>query len=485
MEEQAKYRTARNKKNDDAAGRIPPQATDIEETVLGAILLEKDALLTVIDIIKKEIFYQERHQIIYDAISKLFNEKQAIDILTVTNKLRELGQLETIGGPYYLTQLTNRVASAANIEYHTRIIQQRYFARELIRISGQVQHDAYSDDIDIFEQINNAELALMQIADGEQSKRIKAADVINKEVIKKIFEIYKHQDKLTGIATGYTDLDRITGGWQASDLVIIAGRPGMGKSTLALNCATYCTRRAVPAAYFSLEMSAEQLITKIVANENNIELTRLNTGKLANAEVNILHDYQEKGIQQLFIDDTPAISTQELRAKAIRLKQKHGIKLIIIDYLQLMIASGLTNKETREREISKISQSLKALAKELEIPVIALSQLSRQVENRGGTHRPVLSDLRESGSIENDADVVIFCYRPEYYKLESCEHNRQTYSSNGLALIDIAKGRNIGTGDILLNFSGRYSRFTDYNELFEADNDPLQEIEETTKNPFN
>jgi replicative DNA helicase len=484
MEEKAKYKTANNKKDLDTSGRVQPQAVDLEEGVLGACLLEKEAMLTVIDILKPEVFYSDRHAIIFDVVLKLFNDGQPVDILTASQKLKETGELENIGGPYYLTQLTNRVASAANVEVHARIILQKYYARELIRVSAMTQAEAYEDSMDIFELIAGTEAGIMAITECSMSKRVESAEKLTKEVTKQIFEIYKHKDRLTGIPTGYTALDRITGGWQKSDLIIIAGRPGMGKTTFALNCAIYCTRHKCKAAMFSLEMSDMQLVKKIIAQETNIELSKLNIGDLDNREVDLLHDYQNYGIPDLWIDDTPAISTTELRAKAIRLKAKSDIHLIIVDYLQLMIASGLTNKETREREISKISQSLKALAKELNIPVIALSQLSRQVENRGGGHRPILSDLRESGSIENDADVVIFCYRPEYYKIDSIEHRGRTYGSAGIALLDIAKGRNIGTGEVLLNFSGKFSSFKDYDEFFVPDENPETMEEQEIINPF-
>jgi replicative DNA helicase len=463
-------------------GKLPPQAIDLEEIVLGAIMLEKDALLQVIDLLKPEIFYKESHQKICFAIIDLFKNTQPIDILTVTERLKKLGELELVGGPYYVTRLTARVASSANIEYHLRILLQKYIQRELIRISSATIHDAFEDSTDALNLLATAEAQMMSIAESSILKRAQDYNDALGETISEIIAVYKNPTKLTGIPSGFIDLDRKTSGWQDSDLIIMAGRPGMGKSTEVLNCAINACEFGYPVAMFSLEMSIKQLLKKIISNKCDIDLSRMNNGNITELEADNITIFKSNNMP-LFIDDTPALSTMELRAKAIRLKHKYGIKMIIVDYLQLMVASGLTKGDNREREISKITQSLKALAKELDIPIIALSQLSRAVEQRPNK-RPILSDLRESGSIEQEADVVIFIYRAEYYKYEVIECGGIQYPSHGLCLNEIAKGRNIALGEILLKFTGSTSRFQTIETEFRDMNQITESKEKEETAPF-
>lgn len=459
-------------------GKLPPQVIEIEEAVLGAIMLEKDALLQVIDIIKPEIFYKESHQIICRAIIKLFQSAQPVDILTVTNQLRKNGDLEMVDGPYFVTQLTSRIASSANIEYHTRIIQQKYIQRELIRISAKTINTAFEDTTDAMELLSAVEIQLMGIMQQGIFRRIANYQDSMDEVLKEIKFIKENPTKLQGVPSGFIDLDRKTGGWQKQNLIIMAGRPGMGKSSQALNMAINACENKFSVAYFSLEMSTLELMKKIISNKCEIEFRRLNNGEVENFEWENISVFSKNNIP-LYIDDTPAISSLELRTKAIRLKHKSDIQLIIIDYLQLMKASELFKGDNREREISKITQSLKALAKELNIPIIALSQLSRECEKRGGNKRPILSDLRESGSLEQDSDIVIFLYRPEYYKFDYFDFHGVKYPAKGICLTEIAKGRNIGTGEIILKFNGAISRFSNINkdefdscDFLEKDNCP-------------
>lgn len=459
-------------------GKVQPQAIDIEEIVLGAILLERDALNEVIDILIPDSFYKESHQKIYSSILDLFKLNNPIDLLTVTEKLKSKGELEFVGGPYYITLLTSRIASSANIEYHARIIQEKYIAREIIKISSNAIIDAYDDITDIFELQGKIELDLSSITEKTISKRCEKINKSIKSTIKDIIYLKENPTKFTGIPTGFIEIDKKTGGWQNSDLIIIAGRPGMGKTTFALSSVINACNDGISCGFFSLEMSSDQLNKKILSEKFEIELSRINQGKITDFEVNNLLNYNDKILENLYIDDTPSLSIIQLRAKARRLKRKYDIKFIVIDYLQLMNGSFNNKNNNREQEISNISRSLKSLAKELNIPVIALSQLSRDVEKRGGSKRPILSDLRESGSIEQDSDIVIFIYRPEYYKIEYFEDN---ISTQGIAEVLIAKGRNIGTGDYRLKFQGNISKFSN---LYYDDLNTIENIDDETYNPF-
>jgi replicative DNA helicase len=454
-------------------GKIPPQATDLEEAVLGALMLEKDALANVIDILKPEVFYKEAHQHIFEAIRNLFNRSQPVDILTVTSELKSMGMLDVIGGPYYIAQLTSRVVSAANIEYHTRIVVQKYIQRELIRISSEISTEAYEDTTDVFELLDKAESNLFSVSDTNLRRKYLDMQSILKEAIleiEKAKEASEHNEIATlGVPSGFTSLDRLTAGWQKSDLIILAARPSMGKTAFVLSMARNAAiDHGEPVAVFSLEMSALQLVMRLISMETELPSDKLRRGNLADHEWQQLNSRITKlEDAKIFIDDTPALSIFELRAKSRRLVAQHGIKLIIIDYLQLMTGNA-ENKGMREQEISGISRALKGLAKELNIPVIALSQLSREVEKRPGSKKPILSDLRESGAIEQDADLVLFIYRPEYYKIDQFDDNTPT---KGLAEIIIAKHRNGQTGEVKLNFVSHYGKFKDY-ENYEFETEP-------------
>ena len=442
-------------------GKLPPQAIELEEAVLGAMLIDKKGVDEVIDLLEPGAFYKTAHQNIFESILNLFQNSQPIDLLTVSSDLRKNGKLESIGGDYYLVQLTQRVASSAHIEFHARIILQKYIRRSLIRISNEIIESSYKDSIDVFDLLDEAESKLYDVAQGNIKKSSDTAQNLVILAKKKIEEI-ANKEGLSGIATGFEKLDSLTSGWQPSDLIIIAARPGMGKTALTLSMArNIAVTKETPVAFFSLEMSSVQLITRLISAETGLSSEKLRTGKLADHEwkqLNVKVGDLEKA--PLFIDDTPALSIFDLRAKARRLASQHGIKLIIVDYLQLMTAGSNSKAGNREQEISSISRNLKALAKELDIPVIALSQLSRAVETRGGTKRPQLSDLRESGAIEQDADIVSFIYRPEYYGIEEWDDEEHT-SSVAQAEFIVAKHRNGGLDNIRMKFIGQLGKFED------------------------
>jgi replicative DNA helicase len=445
-------------------GKLPPQALDLEQAVLGALMLEKDALSSVIDIIKPEVFYEERHQKIFEAIRILFERTSPVDILTVTAQLRQQGELEIIGGAYYITELTNRVASAANIEYHARIIIQKYIQRELIRISTETINNAYDDTSDVLDLLDKAEKNLFEIAQSNLRRDSRKMDDLMHEALRDIEALKDKKDGLTGVPSGFTDLDRMTSGWQKSDLVIIAARPAMGKTAFVLTCArNAAVDFAKPVVVFSLEMSSVQLVNRLISGETQIEQEKIRKGTLEEWEWQQIHSKVGRLEQApLIIDDTPALNIFEFRAKCRRLKSQHDIQLIIIDYLQLMHGKADGKGGNREQEIGSISRALKSVAKELNVPVIALSQLSRAVESRpGGSKKPMLSDLRESGSIEQDADMVLFLYRPEYYGLTVDEDNNPT---QGVGEVIIAKHRNGETGTVRLKFVGKYVKFTDLDQ---------------------
>jgi len=376
-------------------------------------MLEKDALATVIEILKPEVFYKEANQHIFEAIRNLFNRSQPVDILTVTNELKSMALLDVCGGPYYIAQLSSKVVSAANIEYHTRILIQKFIQRELIRISGEITNEAYEDTTDVFDLLDKAESNLFNVSDTNLRRKYLDMQAILKEAIGEIEKAKEANENneipTLGVPAGFTGIDRITAGWQKSDLIILAARPSMGKTAFVLSMARNAAiDHGVPVAVFSLEMSALQLVLRLISMETELPSDRLRRGQLEDYEWEQLNSRIKKlEDAHIFIDDTPALSIFELRAKSRRLVAQHGIKLIIIDYLQLMTAN-VENKGMREQEISSISRALKGLAKELNIPVIALSQLSREVEKRPGSKKPILSDLRESGAIEQDADLVLF-----------------------------------------------------------------------------
>ena len=442
-------------------GKLPPQAIELEEAVLGAMLIDKKGVDEVIDLLEPEAFYKSSHKNIFESIFRLFQNSQPIDLLTVSADLRKNGKLESIGGDYYLVHLTQKVASSAHIEFHARIILQKYIQRSLIRISNEIIESSYKESVDVFDLLDEAESKLYDVAQGNIKKSSYTAQNLVMLAKKKIEEI-ANKDGLSGVASGFEKLDLLTSGWQPSDLIIIAARPGMGKTALTLSMArNMAVTKQTPVAFFSLEMSSVQLITRLISSETGLSSEKLRTGKLADHEwkqLNVKVGDLEKA--PLFIDDTPALSIFDLRAKARRLASQHDIKLIIVDYLQLMTAGTTSKAGNREQEISTISRNLKSLAKELDIPVIALSQLSRAVETRGGTKRPQLSDLRESGAIEQDADIVSFIYRPEYYGIEEWDDEEHS-SSIGQAELIIAKHRNGGLDNIRMKFIANLGKFED------------------------
>lgn len=449
-------------------GKLPPQAVDLEEAVIGAMMLEQTAVNTVIDILKPSSFYKENHSKIYEAIIALFQKGEPIDILTVTHALRKQGDLEVIGGPLYISQLTNRVASTANIETHARIIAQKFIQRELIRISNEVIKDAYDETSDVFDLLDKAESNLFQVAEGNIRKNYDKMSILIKTALDQIESARQNTHGVSGVPSGFTELDRVTSGWQRSDMIVVAARPGMGKTAFVLSMArNMAVEFQIPVAIFSLEMSSVQLVQRLISSETEIDAEKLRKGNLQDHEFHQLHQRISRiADAPIFIDDTPGLSVFELRAKCRRLKAQHGIQMIIIDYLQLMTVGGEVKGGNREQEISTISRSIKGIAKELDVPVIALSQLSRQVETRGGDKRPLLSDLRESGAIEQDADIVAFIYRPEYYNIDTDADGNPT---QGTGTIIVAKHRNGALADVKLRFVGRLAKFTNL-EGYDYDN---------------
>ncbi len=442
-------------------GKLPPQALDLEEAVIGALMIEKDALTTVVDILQPESFYKESHQKIYGAIQELFKNSEPVDILTVKNQLVLNGELEQVGGAYYITKLTNNIASAANIEFHARIISQKYIQRELIRISTNTITDAYDETTDVFDLLDKAEQDLFAVAQGNIRKSFDSMPTLVQQAKDQIKKAAEKGDGVNGVPSGFTDLDKLTSGWQPSELLILAARPGMGKTAFVLSMArNIAVDRGLPIAIFSLEMSSIQMVMRLVSSETGLTADKLKKGNLAQHEWEQLNSKVSALTEApLYIDDTPGLSVFELRAKARRLKSQFDIQMIVIDYLQLMNAGGKA-EGNRQEEISIISRSLKVIAKELEIPVIALSQLSRAVETRGGDKRPILSDLRESGAIEQDADMVMFIYRPEYYDITVDEGGN---SLKGIGEIIVAKHRNGALKNVALRFIGSQAKFTDLN----------------------
>ncbi|WP_133712844.1 replicative DNA helicase [Myroides indicus] len=441
-------------------GKLPPQAVDFEEAVLGAMMIDKKGIDEVIDILQPDAFYKEAHKYIFEAIDQLFVGNQPIDLLTVSGQLRKNSKLDFVGGDAYLVSLTQKISSSAHIEFHSRIILQKFIQRSLIRISNEIISDAYDETTDVFDLLDKAEARLYEVTQGNIKKSSETAQSLVAQAKKRIEEI-STKEGLSGLPTGFHKLDELTSGWQPSDLIIIAARPGMGKTAFVLSMARNIAIDAgAGVAVFSLEMSSVQLITRLISSETGLSSEKLRTGKLEKHEWEQLN-VKVKDLERapLYIDDTPSLSIFDLRAKARRLASQHGIKLIVVDYLQLMTAGGSQKGGgNREQEISTISRNLKALAKELDIPVIALSQLSRAVETRGTSKRPLLSDLRESGAIEQDADIVSFIYRPEYYKIEEWDDEERSPTA-GQAEFIVAKHRNGGLDNIRLKFLGMFGKF--------------------------
>ena len=441
-------------------GTIPPQSVELEQAVLGALMLERDAIIDVQEYVKAETFYLEEHRTIFRAIQALSVEMKAIDLYTVTERLKSQRELQKVGGAAYLAELTQKVASAAHIEFHAKIIAQKYVQRELIRSATEIERRSYDDEVDVTELIGFAEQEIFRVSEGNVKRSVQVASDILRKALAQIEEASKTAGEYNGVRSGFTDIDAITLGWQPSDLIIIAARPSMGKTAFVLTMArNMCVELKTPVAFFSLEMSSVQLMNRLIVAETQLNSKDLRTGNLTPAQWTHLESQTvELGRSPLYIDDTPALSVYEFRSKARRLKTQHDIQLIIIDYLQLMTASTPETRGNREQEVSLISRTLKAIAKELNVPIIALSQLSRNVENRGGSKRPQLSDLRESGAIEQDADVVAFIHRPEYYGLTTDENNMPTA---GMAEIIIAKHRNGEVTDVPLRFIKEQAKFAD------------------------
>jgi len=447
-------------------GKIPPQAVDLEQAVLGAMMLEKNAVTDTIDILKKESFYDPKHQYIYGVVRELFGNSSPIDLLTVINQLKKNGELEAAGGAAYISMLTNRVASSAHVEFHARVISEKHIKRELIRMSSEVIREAYDDTKDVFDVLNTAESELFSIAENNMGKNGDVMQNIVRQAIEEIEKASQNKSGISGVPTGFIDLDKLTSGWQRSDMIVIAARPAMGKTAFVLSMArNTAVDHNMGVALFSLEMSSVQLVKRLIASESRLSAEKLRKGDLAEHEFQQLHTRIAKlATAPLYIDDSPGISVFDLRAKCRRLKMQHNIDIVIIDYLQLMTAGGTKGNGNREQEISTISRSIKEIAKELNVPMVALSQLSRSVEQRGGDKRPVLSDLRESGAIEQDADIVSFIYRPEYYGFLEDE---QGNSNQGVGEIIIAKHRNGALDSVRLRFIGEFARFENFNSFID------------------
>ena len=447
----------------DAGGRMQPRDKDLEEAVLGALMLEKDAYTVVCDILKPESFYEPANQKVYEAIQHLGAAQQPIDMLTVVERLRQEGTLDEVGGPVFISELTSKVASGAHVEYHARIVAQKYLARELISFASQIEAKAFDESNDVDDLLQDAESRLFEISQRNVKKDVTQIDPVISQAIQQIESAANRTSGLSGLESGYHDLDKLTSGWQRSDLIIIAARPAMGKTAFVLSMAkNMAISYNIPVAIFSLEMSNLQLVNRLISNTCELESEKIKSGRLTQMEWDqlmsrIKHLYSAP----LYIDDTPSLSVFELRTKARRLVREHNVQFIIIDYLQLMNASGM-KYGSREQEVSMISRNLKQLAKELNIPIVALSQLNRSVESRTDGKRPQLSDLRESGAIEQDADIVCFIHRPEYYLRSDTDANGNDI--RGLAEFIVAKHRSGSVDDIKMRFKAKYARFENWGE---------------------
>ncbi|MDE6793291.1 MAG: replicative DNA helicase [Muribaculaceae bacterium] len=462
-----------NKPAPSIAGKLPPNDTELEEVVLGACMLEKDAYMNVCDILVPESFYEPRNQKIYQAISTLGFNQRPIDMLTVTEQLRQDGVLEEVGGALHVTELTSRVYSAANVEFHARIIAQKYLARRLISYASVIETKAFDESNDVDDLLQEAEGQLFDISQTQLKREVTQIDPVINLALEQIQTAANNESGLSGLETGYTDLDRMTSGWQNSDLIIIAARPAMGKTAFVLSMAkNMAVDKSTPIAIFTLEMANVQLVKRLISNVADLEGEKIKSGQLSPEEWDRLNE-RLRGVYSapLYLDETPGLSITELRTKARRLVREKGVKMIMIDYLQLMNATGL-KLGSREQEVSTISRSLKALAKELNIPIIALSQLNRSTETREDK-RPVLSDLRESGAIEQDADIVCFIHRPEYYTKSS--EDAEGNDIRGLAQLIVAKHRSGAVGDVKLRFISKYAKFENWNDGYDAVQETLSQ----------
>ena len=457
----------------DPVGRIQPRDQELEQAVLGALMLEKGAYTTVCDILKPESFYDPNNQRIYEAIQALGAAQRPIDMLTVAEQLRLDGTLVQVGGMAYISELTMMVTSSAHLEYHARIVAQKYLARELISFASAIEAKAFDESNDVDDLLQEAEGRLFEISQRNVKKDVTQIDPVIGQAIEQIQAAANRESGLSGLESGYHDLDKLTSGWQNSDLIIIAARPAMGKTAFVLSMAkNMAVEYNTPVAIFSLEMSNLQLVNRLISNTCELEGEKIKSGRLSQIEWDqLMSRIKHLNGAPLYIDDTPSLSIFELRTKARRLVREHQVKFIIIDYLQLMNASGM-KFGSREQEVSMISRSLKQLAKELNIPIVALSQLNRAVESRTDGKRPQLSDLRESGAIEQDADIVCFIHRPEYYL-----HSDQDASGNdirGLAEFIVAKHRSGKVDDVKMRFRSKFARFENWNDGVDMESTTVQ-----------
>lgn len=449
-------------------GKLPPQVIEMEEAVLGAIMLEKEAYGVVADLLRPDSFYKTAHSKIYEAMQSLAAQENPIDMLTVTEELKKKGWLEEVGGMAYIAQLTSQVATTAHLLYHAQILNQKALARDLIAMSAEITEKAYDESQDVEDLMEAAEGRIFEISKRTQKRDVTQIDAVIDEAYKRMEKARQNDNNMSGVPSGFKELDKITSGWQRSDLIIIAARPAMGKTAFVLSMAkNIAVNYHIPVALFSLEMSNVQLVNRLIMNVCEIDGSKIRSGKFTPQEWNQLETRINTLIgSPIYVDDTPSLSIFELRSKARKLVNERKVQCIIIDYLQLMNASGMSFG-SREQEVSIISRNLKALAKELDIPVIALSQLNRGVEGRTGIEgkRPQLSDLRESGAIEQDADMVCFIHRPEYYFRNGEKSEGYDQSMIGMAQIIVAKHRNGATDDVTLRFEQRYARFLNKDEV--------------------
>ncbi|MBQ7480113.1 MAG: replicative DNA helicase [Selenomonadaceae bacterium] len=437
--------------------RMPPQNIEAEQAVLGAVLIKKEALTEVQEILKPEDFYREAHRIVYSAMEDLFINNEAVDLVTLTEQLRKKDQLDKVGGLAFVTALANSVPTAANVIYHAKIVREKAELRSLIDAATEIAGKAYEDADEVETIMDEAEKKILSIAASRTVSDFEPIKSILMNSIDRISTLYESKGGLTGLSTGFKDLDALTSGLQASDLVLVAARPSMGKTAFTLNIAAHAAMRGHSVAFFSLEMSKEQLVQRMLCSEGAIDSQRLRTGQLEGEEWGKLIGTADKlSKAKIYIDDTPGITVMELRSKSRRLKAEHGLELIVIDYLQLMQGRSARNSDSRQQEISEISRSLKALARELNVPVVALSQLSRSVESRQ-VKKPMLSDLRESGSLEQDADIVMFLYREDYYD--------QDTENKNITEVIIAKHRNGPVDTVSLFFQKEFTKFRDLSRM--------------------
>ena len=437
--------------------RVPPQNIEAEQSVLGAMLIKKEAITQAQELLRPDDFYREAHRIVFETMLELAGDNEAVDLVTLTEALRKKEMLEKVGGISFITALANYVPTAANIGYHAQIVKEKSELRHLVDAATEIASAAYEATDDVKDIMDDAEKKILAVAANQTGGAFEPIRNIVIDTVGRVETLYENQGGLTGISTGFRDLDRDTSGLQKSDLILVAARPSMGKTAFTLNIATYAAMHGHTVAFFSLEMSKEQLVQRMLCSEGGIDSQRLRTGQLEDADWDRLINTADRVSKaSIYIDDTAGINVMDLRSKARRLKAEHGLDLIVIDYLQLMQGRARSSSDNRQQEISEISRSLKALARELDVPVVALSQLSRSVESRT-VKKPMLSDLRESGSLEQDADIVMFLYREDYYDQETERKN--------ITEVIIAKHRNGPIGTIELFFQKEFTKFRDLSHM--------------------